>query len=471
MPAPGAGAVAGTPEPAAITGGAPRAVDMALAIRRESLDIAGGRGHATTVNHTVPGPIIELWEGRDAVLRVSNHLTTGSSIHWHGIVLPFEMDGVPGVTFPGIAPGETFVARFPVRQYGTYWYHSHSNLQEQSGTYGPLIIHPAKPDPFQYDRDYVVMLSDWTFEDPHRVLAKLKKMSDYYNYQRRTVTDLVHDVRREGLKAAVEDRLMWGDMRMSPTDIADVTGATYHYLMNGLHPGGNWTALFRTGERVRLRFINGSAMTYFNVRIPGLPMTVVQADGQNVEPVETDELQIAVAETFDVLVQPGGEHAYTIMAESMDRSGFARGTLAPRPGMTAPVPPPREPPRRTMRDMGMAMGAGMDMGSGMDMGIMNGKSSGRPRYARRAHGPRAFGGPGRLPARAGASRTGQHRRGGSRQKPPLRARNRARRRRPPGAHLRGAQEHRRHARPPGAVPDLRAASHRQYGTLHVVIRR
>ena len=343
---------------AAVPGGTPRDVTLDLTVRRERIDIAGEPASATTLNHNIPGPLVELWEGHQARLRVSNHLDEESSIHWHGILLPFEMDGVPGVSFPGIAPGETFEARFPVRQYGTYWYHSHSGLQEQTGLYGPLVIHPREPDPFPYQRDYVVVLSDWTFEDPHRVLARLKKLSHYYNYDRRTVADFFRDVERGGLEATVRDRWMWGNMRMTPTDIADVSGATYSYLMNGLHPDANWTALFAPGEAVRLRVINASAMTFFNVRIPGLPMTVVQTDGQNVEPVETDEFQIGVAETYDVIVTPREERAHTLMAESMDRSGFARGTLAPRAGMTAAVPPLREPPRRTMVDMGMDHGSG-----------------------------------------------------------------------------------------------------------------
>ena len=332
----------------------PRSVTLDLAIRPERIAIAGGTGSAMTINGSVPGPLVELYEGHDAVLRVTNHLPKDSSIHWHGILLPFEMDGVPGVTFPGIAPGATFEARFPLVQSGTYWYHSHSGLQEQSGVYGPLVIHPREPDPLVYDRDYIVMLSDWTFEDPHRVLARLKKMSDYYNFQRRTAGDFFRDASASGWGATISDRIAWGNMRMSPTDIADVTGYTYTYLLNGLHPAGNWTGLFAPGERVRLRFINGAAMTFFNVRIPDLAMTVVAADGQNVEPVETDEFQIGVAETYDVIVEPR-DRAYTVFAESLDRSGFARGTLAPHDGMQAPVPPLRERPLRTMIDMGMDM--------------------------------------------------------------------------------------------------------------------
>lgn len=353
---------------ARVRAGAPGPVTRDLEIRAERLEIAGGTGSGMTINGTIPGPLIELYEGHEALLRVRNLLPEDSSIHWHGILLPFQVDGVPGVSFPGIKPGDIFEAGFPVRQNGTYWYHSHSGLQEQSGVFGPLVIHPATPDPFGYDRDYVVMLSDWTFEDPYRVLAKLKKMSDYYNFQRRTMADLVQDVADVGLIDTVRDRLSWGSMRMNPTDILDVTAYTYTYLLNGVHPAGNWTGLFEPGERVRLRFINGSAMSYFNVRIPGLPMTLVAADGPLVAPVEIDEIQIAVAETYDVVVQPR-DRAYTIFAESMDRSGYARGTLAPREGMTAEVPPLRERPLRTMIDMGMDMGMGTetDMPGSMSM--------------------------------------------------------------------------------------------------------
>ncbi len=337
-----------------------------LAIREHTIDIAGGAATGTTINNTVPGPLLEWYEGRDVVLNVSNAMTADTSIHWHGILLPFEMDGVPGVTFRGIKPGTTFQYRFPVKQSGTYWYHSHSGFQEQTGVYGPLVVHPAEPDPVQYDRDYVVMLSDWTFEDPHRVMAKLKKMSDYYNYQQFTLSEGYNTDEKLSKVEAIKKKLQWDRMRMMATDIADINGATYTYLMNGLHPAGNWTGLFKPGERVRLRFINGSAMSYFNVRIPGLPMTVVAADGQHVQPVDTDEFQIGTAETYDVVVQPQEETAYTVMAESIDRSGYAAGTLAPRAGMQASVPALRKRPLLTMVDMGMDM-QNMDMG-GMKMG-------------------------------------------------------------------------------------------------------
>ncbi len=380
---------------ARVRGGTPGPTTMEIAIRGETVDIAGGVGSGMTLNGTIPGPLVELYEGHEAVLRVTNHLPTDSSIHWHGILLPFEMDGVPGVTFPGIRPGETFEARFPVRQHGTYWYHSHSGLQEQSGVYGPIVIHPASPELPTAERDYVVVLSDWTFEDPHDVLAKLKKMSDYYNFQKRTLGDLATDIATAGWSATLRDRLAWGRMRMSPTDIADVTGYSYTYLMNGLHPAGNWTGIFSPGERVRLRVINASAMTFFNVRIPGLPMTIVAADGPSVQPVEVDEFQIGVAETYDVIVAPEGR-AYTLFAESMDRSGYARGTLAPREGMTAAVPTLRERPVRTMIDMGMDMGE-MNM-PGMDHGGGHGSMGSAPSASH----------PGHMEAGPSAERAGIH---------------------------------------------------------------
>jgi CopA family copper-resistance protein len=327
------------------------------------IDIGGRPAAALAINDTVPGPLVRLREGQDAIIRVTNQLVRPSSIHWHGLILPFRMDGVPGVSFAGIAPGDTFTYRFPVRQNGTYWYHSHSAAQEQSGVVGPMIIDPVEPEPFAYDREYIVMLSDWLFGDPEKMLAKLKKDSSYSNYQRPTVGDFLHDVSKDGFAATLKSRMQWGRMRMDPSDIADITGYHFTFLMNGLAPSSDWTGLFRSGERVRLRFINSAAVTFFDVRIPGLPMTVVQADGQNVKPVTMDEFRIGVAETYDVIVEPKNDRAYTIFAEAMDRSGFARGTLAPRQGMTAAIPERRKRPLRTMADMGMAM-AGMENGNG-----------------------------------------------------------------------------------------------------------
>ncbi len=340
----------GDPLPAALDRRPGDAID--LLIGTATLPFGERRATATLINGSLPGPLVRLREGETAILRVRNQLPGDTSIHWHGLLVPPEMDGVPGVSFPGIPPGETFVYRYAVQQSGTYWYHSHTQLQEQSGVYGPLIIDPAGSEPFSYDRDYVVMLSDWTYEDPGAVLAKLKSRPGYYNFSRRTLLDLPRDARAQGWSSAVADRMAWAGMRMDPTDTADVTGYTYVYLMNGLPPEANWSALFQRGERVRLRFINGSAMTYYDVRIPGLKMTVVQADGQNVAPIAVDELRIAVAETYDVLVEPE-ERAYTIFAETLDRSGYARGTLTPRSGESAPLPERRPPPIRTMKDMGM----------------------------------------------------------------------------------------------------------------------
>ncbi|MBT8446408.1 MAG: copper resistance system multicopper oxidase, partial [Gammaproteobacteria bacterium] len=328
--------------------------DYALHVDHAPITVDGRGGAAIAVNGQVPAPLLRWHEGDEVTLRVTNHLDADTSIHWHGILLPFQMDGVPGVTFPGIRPGETFEYRFPLKQAGTYWYHSHSGTQEQSGHYGPIVIDPAGPDPVRYDREYVIVLSDWTFERPDRVFARLKKSSEAYNYQRRTLGDFFAAADRDGLGGALRDFTMWGRMRMDMTDIADVTGATYTYLVNGHGPEANWTGLFEPGQRVRLRFINASAMTIFNVRIPELPMTFVQADGLDVKPVTVDEFQIGVAETYDVVVATEAARAYTVMCESIDRSGYARATLAPRPGMAAPVPPLRPRPSLTMKDMGMA---------------------------------------------------------------------------------------------------------------------
>jgi CopA family copper-resistance protein len=323
-----------------------------LRIGETPMNLTGRSRVAITVNGSLPAPTLRWREGDTVTVRVQNTLEEVTSIHWHGIVLPANMDGVPGLSFHGIRPDETFVYRFRVRQAGTYWYHSHSGFQEQRGLYGPLIVDALEPEPFAYDREHVLMLTDWTDERPERVFAKLKKESHYYNSHRRTVGDFFADVRRHGFGATLAERAAWGRMRMNPTDLADVSGDTYTYLLNGTPPAGNWTGLFVPGERVRLRVINGSAMSYFDVRIPGLKMTVVAADGLSVHPVTVDEFRIATAETFDVIVEPSGREAFTIFAQSNDRTGFAAGTLAVRDGLRAPVPDLDPRPMLTMADMG-----------------------------------------------------------------------------------------------------------------------
>ncbi len=324
-----------------------------LTIDRFPIRIDGRQGHALGVNRTLPAPLLRFREGDDIVINVVNRLDEDTSIHWHGLLVPFYMDGVPGVSFPGIRSRESFSYRFSVPQNGTYWYHSHSGLQEQVGMFGPLVIDPRDVDPVAYDREYVLVLSDWTFENPHTIFRKLKAMSESFNFARRTVTSLLEQADESGMEATLEDHAMWTGMRMSPRDIADVTGATYTYLINGHSTLDNWNGVFKVGERVRLRIINASAMTIFNVRIPGLPMSVVQSDGLNIQPLAVDEFQIGVAETYDVVIQPEEEQAYAIVAESIDRSGQAVATLGPRPGMRADPPPMRETPNLTMKDMGM----------------------------------------------------------------------------------------------------------------------
>ena len=368
-------AVTSPGQPNVLTG-----TDFDLYIGELPVNITGAARTAMAINGSLPGPILRWREGDTVTLRVRNRLKQDTSIHWHGIILPANMDGVPGLSFHGIAPDGMYEYKFKVHQNGTYWYHSHSGFQEQVGVYGALVIDAKDPEPFTYDRDYVVMLSDWTDEDPARVMSKLKKQSDYYNFHKRTVGDFVDDVSEKGWSAAVADRKMWAEMKMSPTDLADVSGHTYTYLMNGPAPNGNWTGIFKPGEKIRLRFINGSAMTYFDVRIPGLKMTVVAADGQYVKPVSIDVFRIAVAETYDVIVEPENEQAYTIFAQSMDRTGYSRGTLAVREGLQAPVPAVDPRPLISMSDMGMDHGSmgGMDHGSmaGMDHSKMAGMDHG-----------------------------------------------------------------------------------------------
>jgi len=332
-----------------------------LHIRREDMNVAGRIARPITINGSMPGPLIRLKEGQRAKLHVSNALDESTSIHWHGIILPENMDGVPGVSFPGIKAGEAYHYEYDVQQSGTYWYHSHSGLQEQLGHLGPLVIDPADGD-IGADREHVIILSDWTFEDPDEVFRNLKVAEGYYNYQQRTLGDTFDDIRRQGLAKTWQERSMWNEMRMSARDLLDVTGSTYTYLMNGRDNSTNWTALYKPGEKIRLRIINGSAMSFFDFRIPGLEMTVVSADGQPIKPVTVDEFRIGVAETYDVIVTPKNDRPYTLFAESMDRSGYVRGTLATELGQEAPVPELRPVPERGMAAMGMSheMG-GMDM--------------------------------------------------------------------------------------------------------------
>ena len=354
LPRPGLAAVDRASAPSALQGD-----DFDLVIGTRTVDYTGTVRPALTVNGSLPGPILRWREGSEVRLRVTNRLATSTSIHWHGILLPADMDGVPGLSFAGIDPGQTFTYRFPVRQSGTYWYHAHTRFQEQVGLYGALVIDPAI-DPtgdarHHVDREHVILLSDWTDEDPERIYAKLKKHSDYYNFAQPTLPDFIRDVLSLGLAQAMDRRRMWQQMRMSPTDLSDVSGHTYTYLVNGSAPAGNWTGLFKPGEKIRLRIINGSASTIFDVRIPGLRMTVVAADGQDVAPVSVDEFRISVAETYDVIVEPAEDRAFTFFAQSIDRSGFARATLAPRIGMSATVPVPDPRLWLSMQDMMGAM--------------------------------------------------------------------------------------------------------------------
>jgi CopA family copper-resistance protein len=375
--------------------------DFDLVVGETAVDFTGNVRPAVTINGSVPGPLLRWKQGTTVNLRVRNALPAGSihghqaSVHWHGLILPANMDGVPGLSFDGIHRGEAYQYRFDVRQHGTYWYHSHSAFQEQAGLYGPLVIEPAGPERYPTDRDYVVMLNDWTDEDPEHIYAKLKKQSDYYNFAQPTVPDFFRDVRDKGLSRALAMRKMWNAMRMNPTDLGDVSGYTYTYLMNGAAPAGNWTGIFKSGEKIRLRFINGSSSTIFDVRIPGLKMTVIAADGQDVQPVPVDEFRISAAETYDVIVEPQDERAYTLFAQSIDRSGYARGTLAPRQGMSAEVPALDQRVWLGMQDMMGAMphadhGGGHAAMPGMDHGNMAGMVAAPApvvRHARTEYGP------------------------------------------------------------------------------------
>ena len=335
-----------------------------LEVSALEVNFTGAKRLATALNGRVPGPILRWREGDTVTVRVKNRLSVPTSLHWHGVIVPSDMDGVPGLSFAGIAPGETFEYRFRVNQSGTYWYHSHSRFQEQVGLYGPIVIEPRHGERHASDREHVVLFSDWTDADPEHLYRTLKLDSEYFNFGQRTAGDFFAAVREQGLKPAFEDRRMWARMRMNPTDLADVSGYAYTYLTNGVTPAGNWTGLFKPGERVRLRIINGSSMSFFDVRIPGLKMSVVAADGQDIQPVNVDEFRIGAGEVYDVMVEPREERAYTIFAQSIDRSGYARGTLAPRPGLQAEVPRMDSRALLSMADMGM--GQSMSMGPNVD---------------------------------------------------------------------------------------------------------
>ena len=341
-----------------------------LVVDTLAVNVTGRPRTAVAVNGRAPGPTLRFRQGDTVTVNLTNRLKEPTSIHWHGLRVPADMDGVPGLSFRGVMPGETFTYRLPITQSGTYWWHSHSGMQEQVGLHGALVLEPAGAEAHPADREHVILLTDWTDEDPMTVVANLKQQGDYYNFGQRTVGDLAGELKRDGLAKTWRDRSMWAAMRMTPTDILDVSGATYTYLVNGAPPRANWTGLFRPGERVKLRIVNGSAMTIFDVRIPGLTLHVVAADGCDVKPVAVDQLRIGTAETYDVIVTPTGDRAYTLFAQAMDRSGFARATLAPREGMTGEIPAMDPRPARTMADMGMGAMAGMDHGAMAGMGGM-----------------------------------------------------------------------------------------------------
>ncbi len=326
------------------------------------VNFTGKNRQATTINNGLPAPILHWKEGDTVTLNVKNNLAVDSSIHWHGIILPSNMDGVPGLSFAGIKPGDSYQYQFKLNQSGTYWYHSHSGFQEQEGMYGAIIIDPIEPAPYSYDRDYVVLLSDWSDTKPDTIYANLKKLPHIYNTNERTLRDWQKEVAEKGYKAVRADRAMWNEMRMTDRDISDVTGSTYTFLMNGQTPAQGWYGAFKKGEKILLRFINGSAMTFFDIRIPGLKMTVVASDGQYIQPVSVDEFRIGVAETYDVIVEPSTEQAYTLFCQSIDRSGYARGTLAPHPDMVAQIPEMDDSPILTHSDMGMNHGDGAGNG-------------------------------------------------------------------------------------------------------------
>lgn len=334
-----------------------------LHIDRLPQSLEGRHREGIGINGTSPGPLLRWREGEVVEIKVVNHLDRQTSIHWHGLILPYRMDGVPGISFDGIPAGETFVYRFKAQQSGTYWYHGHTDFQEQEGLYGPIVIEPLENKDPPSDRSYPILLADWTDENPRQIYSHLKAQSDYYNFDRVTALDFIKQVHQKGFSEAFSENLEWGSMRMNQTDLADVTGATYSYLVNGRGNLDPWIGEFKKGEVVRLHLINASAMTYFDVSIPGLEMLVIQSDGQPVQPLRTTRLRISVAETYDVLVRPEASHSYPIFAESLDRSGSAIGILTDDPNRRPAIPAKTPPQYLSVSEMmgGMHGMHGMSM--------------------------------------------------------------------------------------------------------------
>ena len=358
-------------------GGVASAGEYNISVDRVTIETGEFTRTGVGYNGSQYPPTLRFKEGEDVVINVTNNLSEPTSIHWHGLILPYQQDGVPGISYPGIAPGETFTYRFPIVQNGTYWFHSHTEFQEPDGAYGAIIIDNKDREPYRYDREYVIQLADTHPHSGHRIMRNLKMSPDYYNRQQRTLLDFFSDAEEDGLDAALENREMWGEMRMMPTDIEDVQG--FAALINGRSADAPFLAEFKPKERIRLRFINSSAMSYFDIRIPGLDMTVVQADGNNVTPVKVDEFRIAVAETFDVIVRPREAGAFNILAESMGRTAMARAGLVSDASLELPeLPELRGDPLLTMADMRLSpahQGAGHE-GHGAEHGGGHGASHG-----------------------------------------------------------------------------------------------
>ena len=328
-----------------------------LYVSEKMITVNGKSSMATLINDSLPAPTLKMQEGDTVTIRVHNQLNESTSIHWHGLLVPFEMDGVPGISFDGIPANSTFTYKFKLIQSGTYWYHSHTGFQEQTGMRGAIVIEPKGRERYPIEEDHVILLSDWTHRDPHNLLKLLKQRADFDNYHLPDFKKLLSDIAATDLEAAYDKRKMWNQMRMMPTDFTDLSGeTTFTYLMNGKTTAANWTQLVKAGQPVKLRFINGSAQTIFDVRIPGLKMKVVATDGIDVAPVDVDDFRIGVAETYDVIVTPTRD-AHTIFAQNIDRTGFVATTLATKRGARAAIPAMDDVEWLTMSDMMGAMGA------------------------------------------------------------------------------------------------------------------